>query len=675
MIACESSLSRPAALFAPALLLAACGGGGGGPQAAAPPAGGQPPAMSSLAAGPPTALAARADSLSALLAWEPPAAPLSGYTVYRGDGDGCENLAALPMAVAPTASTAIDTVPGAGLGGTLTAGDTYCYRVSASNGAGEGARSATAVVTVENPGAPTGLAVVSASAQEIVLAWGAPGAGAGGGPLDGYNVFRCAGQACSPLSESHAWVPLADGERYRDGDVTARTVYRYAVGAARLDTRGDWSNEVSAAANAAPGFPDAAAIGALVFVAGAAIASLRLPRASGGDVDPSFNDGALSDYSLDPALPGGLVFDRFTGVLSGTPVSASSATEYTLWAHDDDSDYGRADAATVTLTLTIRVAAGSDPAVSAPPMSPAALAAWANPARVRLAWEPPASPLSGYTVYRSAGDGCEGLAALPMAVASTATMAEDTVASGGLVAGDTYCYRVAASNGAGEGARSATAAVTVTAVDSPTNVAVASASAQEIVLTWDPPDDDGGGPVERYNVYRCTRDPGSACADSNVEVQVGDRIGSVDPPLTRYVDPVSTAAGTVFTYVVAAERLGWGSNWEYLRNVVANAAPGFPEGAAIGELVFVAGAAIAPLRLPRASGGDIDASINDGALSDYSFDPPALPDGLAFDRLTGVLSGTPVGSSATEYTLWAHDDDDDYTPGDADSLSFTITVR
>ena len=104
--------------------------------------------------------------------------------------------------------------------------------------------------------------------------------------------------------------------------------------------------------------------------------------------------------------------------------------------------------------------------------------------------------------------------------------------------------------------------------------------------------------------------------------------------------------------------------------------PMFSDAAAIGDLVFTAGAAIEPITLPRASGGDIDPELNDGELSDYSFDPAELPDGLTFDRFTGVLEGTPVQAmEQTEYTLWVHDDDEDESAGDADTLAFTITVE
>jgi hypothetical protein len=44
--------------------------------------------------------------------------------------------------------------------------------------------------------------------------------------------------------------------------------------------------------------------------------------------------GTVAGYSIDPALPAGLALDPSTGVLSGTPVSASPATVYTVTAEN-----------------------------------------------------------------------------------------------------------------------------------------------------------------------------------------------------------------------------------------------------------------------------------------------------------------------------------------------------
>ena len=108
----------------------------------------------------------------------------------------------------------------------------------------------------------------------------------------------------------------------------------------------------------------------------------------------------------------------------------------------------------------------------------------------------------------------------------------------------------------------------------------------------------------------------------------------------------------------------------------SDTAPSFDRKARIGDLLFVKGVTISNLSLPGAIGGNINPSINDGELSDYSFDPARLPPGLAFDRFTRVLSGTPASSfKKRTYHLWVHDDDENWATGDGDSLRFTIEVR
>ena len=95
-----------------------------------------------------------------------------------------------------------------------------------------------------------------------------------------------------------------------------------------------------------------------------------------------------------------------------------------------------------------------------------------------------------------------------------------------------------------------------------------------------------------------------------------------------------------------------------------DAAPSF-EDAGIADRSYVQNLPIGAETLPAASGGD-------GVLS-YDISPP-LPAGLAFDRVTRRLSGTPAQAQpATRYTYTATDSD---TSGpDSAELSFTITVE
>ncbi len=117
------------------------------------------------------------------------------------------------------------------------------------------------------------------------------------------------------------------------------------------------------------------------------------------------------------------------------------------------------------------------------------------------------------------------------------------------------------------------------------------------------------------------------------------------------------------------------SLWMGQAGAQTDTAPTFPGTAKIGNLVFIKGIPIDVITLPAATGGNIDPDINNNELSDYSFDPAKLPPGLSLDRFTRVLSGTPkYALKKRTFHLWVHDDDENWTTGDADSLRFTIEV-
>ena len=106
-----------------------------------------------------------------------------------------------------------------------------------------------------------------------------------------------------------------------------------------------------------------------------------------------------------------------------------------------------------------------------------------------------------------------------------------------------------------------------------------------------------------------------------------------------------------------------------------DSAPSFSRSAKIGNLVFKKGVPIDEIILPSAEGGNVNPESNKGELSDYSFDPAKLPPGLNFDRFTRVLSGTPKYTMKNRtYHLWVHDDDENWSTSDGDSLRFSIEI-
>ena len=98
---------------------------------------------------------------------------------------------------------------------------------------------------------------------------------------------------------------------------------------------------------------------------------------------------------------------------------------------------------------------------------------------------------------------------------------------------------------------------------------------------------------------------------------------------------------------------------------VADTAPAFADTSGVADQVYAVGEAIGALTLGEASGGN-------GPLT-YSLEP-TVP-GLAFDANTRMLSGTPTTAGSYEMTYQVHDGDANTAAGDADSQTFTITVR
>ena len=95
-------------------------------------------------------------------------------------------------------------------------------------------------------------------------------------------------------------------------------------------------------------------------------------------------------------------------------------------------------------------------------------------------------------------------------------------------------------------------------------------------------------------------------------------------------------------------------------------APSFG-GAAVAALTLDRGRAMAPVVLPRATGGD-------GALAYSLTSAPAGLAGLDFDAATRRLSGTPGTSGRWTFTYRAEDADADRTDSDAAVLTFEVTV-
>lgn len=159
------------------------------------------------------------------LSWAPPASgDQTGYKIYRGATSGGETF----LAAVGNVTSYTDV----GLGN----GATYYYKVSATNGAGEGPLSNEAFATTFTiPSAPVGVSAAPGTAiGDVVVSWQPP-ADNGGAPI-GFILCR---------------LPEASGPRYclNLDNVTSFTdsanlplhTYRYEVAAVNIVGQGPWS--------------------------------------------------------------------------------------------------------------------------------------------------------------------------------------------------------------------------------------------------------------------------------------------------------------------------------------------------------------------------------------------------------------------------------------------------
>ena len=561
---------------------------------------------------------------------------LDGYTLYRGDGDSCDQLSEYKSGIPPATTYLEDSG--------VIAGRSYCYRLTASNLFGEGQPSDAQAVKAVDLGAPRDLKLVEGNTAIIGLAWTAPPED-GGGAVDGYDVYRCEQIGTDPCAPQYiAWV--VDGEQYTDVGLWTGVTYRYAVDAVRANVVSERTNEVTFSPGAAvvvrPGSVEIMPV--TVVDAKATTTEIISVSADAGVPEGTLFELPPMDASLD-LFGVKVTSENAEESAPGAPNGLVHAVDRVLLIELRKRVIGSIEelpsAATICIPLS-RVAGGIDPGSAA--------------------------------FYRTAVD-------------RQSWMPMEAVHRPGMVCGAIRQFtRFAVFGRVAQESPDTDPVTPPTADGAPTALTVTSISANAIALSWTGPADDGGGPIEAYNVYRC-EDAETSCeltADHWIAwVTSGttftDTHDDSDPAEAGGTSPL--VPGTTYRYAVAAYREGEG-NWsnEVTATAVAGngdaaGGPRFAEDASIGDLVFTAGAAIEPITLPAATGGDIDETLNDGELSVYSFDPVDLPAGLTFDRFTRVMQGTPTHTlEKTDYTYWVHDDDEDYSRADSDSIGFTITI-
>ena len=460
-------------------------------------------AKSAKSVGIPTApldMAAEGGDRIVTLTWTTPLSDGGGtiteYFVYRGtEADALARVKSIDPGISHTDTGLFN-------------GMTYYYAMTAVNEAGEGPRSKVAQATpVGTPDAPREL-VVEEGDGSVTLTWQVPD-NTGGSDITEYQVFRGAyDDALSFLATSGMNVT------YTDENVVNGQTYYYHVRAANDAGVGSPSETLTAVPMGPPSPPDRFTVEVgecLVKLAwlspadngGSAITVYRVYRGETPDAMAVIEELDASSMSLtDLGVVGGFTYYyKVTAVnvhIEGAPTETLSATPCGL------------------------------------PDAPSNLTVETGDGQATVRWSPPLNDggmtLLGYNLYmgETAGD----LGFLVYAGFVRSYVVED------LDNGVELFFTVSAVNQMGEGPQSTAVSCTCLGVPSvPVGLAI-SLEGDGVVLSWSPPDFDGGIPVTGYVLLR-----GVVPDDLSVYKELG--------VLTTYTD-LEVDAGLTYYYTIKA---------------------------------------------------------------------------------------------------------------------------
>ena len=457
----------------------------------------------------PNLLSATAGDGTVELEWRAPHStgdlPLDGFRILRGTTE-------LDLAVITTVSTFTDAYEDSG----LINGQVYYYAVIAYNDLGDSPWSQVLNATpLGVPGVPALFSVTSGDGN-VTIVWGPPIL-SGGSPVLGYRVYR--GVFDGPLD----WIAdVGVVTEYLDEGLTNGQEYSYAILA--FNDQGDGLRAVAIQVIPAgvPGAPASISVHETLM-------SLRVTWEP-----PADNGGApVTGYAIYKGDADDLE------LLVEMPASATEYLDLTLTA-----------GIKYYYTVAAINSAGEGPASEQVgafafdlPDAPADLVGEAGDGEVVLTWIEPwggGFDIIGYTIERSV----DGADVQRFTVGSVTTFTDATVTNG-----QTYTYSVRATNFLDvSGEYSDTVDVTpIEALFVPGQITGLNteAKARKVIVTWSPPQDDGGSPLTGYLVFR-----GESVDNMTQLVEVG--------LITSYVDEDVKDGRTYYYTVKAVNAVGPG---------------------------------------------------------------------------------------------------------------------
>jgi len=175
-----------------------------------------------------------------------------------------------------------------------------------------------------------------------------------------------------------------------------------------------------------------------------------------------------------------------------------------------------------------------------PPTAPQFLVVNAvSSTEIDLSWQQPLSnggmPITSYIIQRS-DDGGKAFNTI-ITVGSTVTNYPNT----GLQPNTTYIYQVIATNSVGSSPASIPASASTNSLipDPPVNLVANAVSSTEIDLSWQPPANNGGTPINGYTIYRSTNAAGPFIAFINIGTSTTFADTGLNPNTTYYYQVVA----------------------------------------------------------------------------------------------------------------------------------------
>jgi titin len=476
------------------------------------------PSPPATAPGAPTMATASAGDREATVTWVDPTSnggsPITSYTVTGSGSDS----SAPTSTVGPAQTSATIT--------NLTDGVTYTFTVTATNALGTGPASqpsnaVTPEPSIGPPGAPTALLALDGDGQ-ATISW-TPPVNNGGSTLTGYTVTATGSDGSSLTATTTGTTTTTVVNGLDNG-----AVYTFTVQATNLAGSGPQSapsNEVIPSDIFATGLIGPAG-GTITLGSGPSASTLTIPagalastitisifQTSGPCPVPYTCYSSL--YELDPY---GTLFA--TPVTVSLPFTGASGAPALFWSERSETGFTQPSGSVQGPDYVGQVSHFSfgfvgqgqcqtdmdcdgtgypycDPSSSAcssavPPFAPTGVTASAGDGTASLSWTAPTenggSPITGYIISDGQGD-------------TTSTTGATTVTVDSLTNGMTYTFTVMAVNAVGAGPLSAPSnPVTPEAIPGPPVITSVTAGHQSVLVTWNPPADVGGGPIQSYTV-------------------------------------------------------------------------------------------------------------------------------------------------------------------------------